>query len=479
VKRLGVSLTAAVVGGAVVSLVALDVPVYPVVAPLVVLFGVVGGFRKARPQRNKLIPMAVGCVVVAATTALETRESVVEVDTVYAVGNIVGMGGLCASLLWYLGFFEQREIKREMLDVAALTAGISAGVTAGLTNQWGTFLADAQLLVIAVIGFNALGSCVAGVFLGAELRWNRAARWLLAGVIVTAAGNFAVAMSLSASATQAAVEELSLIGIGLICVGVWERDMRTLEGRRRTTASMQRVVGIAAITTATIGGATALIARDGELVTLAAGMLAVLLAGSRAMIAVRMAWCDSRYKDEAFARERDARERERESLTSLMREDVVQMLVAATWLEDHHHSRTLVVRAEQRIYEILGGMKPQVPMFRDYDVAVHDAIEAFGSTTRWTVTAPEHGAHATVWAVVQEAAVNVAKHAQAAHASVEVQFVARRYLVTVSDNGIGLAATKAGMGWRNLQAAVGASGGVLVVESSNTGGTTVWAEIPA
>jgi signal transduction histidine kinase len=80
--------------------------------------------------------------------------------------------------------------------------------------------------------------------------------------------------------------------------------------------------------------------------------------------------------------------------------------------------------------------------------------------------------------VVAEAITNVAKYAQASHATVSVVRSNGYATVTVSDDGIGGADPAAGSGLRGLAARVEALNGRLDVDSPPEGGTSVKAEIP-
>jgi signal transduction histidine kinase len=85
---------------------------------------------------------------------------------------------------------------------------------------------------------------------------------------------------------------------------------------------------------------------------------------------------------------------------------------------------------------------------------------------------------AAAYYVVAEAITNVAKYAQATHASVSVRRTNGRALVTVADDGVGGADPARGSGLRGLADRVAALDGVFDVESTPAHGTRVRAEIP-
>ncbi len=85
---------------------------------------------------------------------------------------------------------------------------------------------------------------------------------------------------------------------------------------------------------------------------------------------------------------------------------------------------------------------------------------------------------AAAYYVVAESITNVAKYAQASHASVSVRRSNGRALVTVADDGVGGADPTRGTGLRGLADRVAALDGVFAVESTPAQGTRVSAEIP-
>jgi signal transduction histidine kinase len=82
-----------------------------------------------------------------------------------------------------------------------------------------------------------------------------------------------------------------------------------------------------------------------------------------------------------------------------------------------------------------------------------------------------------VYYIVAEALTNVAKHAQASHAAVEVDDEVGIIRVSVSDDGVGGADLSNGSGLLGLRDRVDALGGTMTV-SSPPSGTTLFVELP-
>ena len=85
---------------------------------------------------------------------------------------------------------------------------------------------------------------------------------------------------------------------------------------------------------------------------------------------------------------------------------------------------------------------------------------------------------AAAYYVVAEAVTNVAKYAQASHATVAIRRSNGSATVTVWDDGVGGADPAGGSGLRGLAARVEALNGRLHVDSPPQGGTRIRAEIP-
>ncbi len=77
-----------------------------------------------------------------------------------------------------------------------------------------------------------------------------------------------------------------------------------------------------------------------------------------------------------------------------------------------------------------------------------------------------------------EALANVAKHAHATRASIELRTTADRVNVVITDDGVGGASLEEGSGLRGLRDRVLSLGGELDVASVSGEGTTVRAAIP-
>ncbi len=454
---------------------------YRVGMPLVVTLGLVGILRLPRRLRLKLSPavLAGGLLCVGAVGV--GRDDTVGLRWSQDVWSLLGLLGVAASFLLALGLFENGSTKRELLDVAALGAGFAAIGVVALSSGWESADVRTYVLAESIVIVSALVTAVGVVFLAPEARWNIAARWLLAGVQLQLVTYISFLAASGASNRSQWYVVSWLAGTTLLCCGVLHPSMRTLERRRREATHTQMLIAASSITTGVAGGAFALISSMGNRAVLWFGVVACVLAGARAMRAVEESWSARSQMRAMLERERDARDTERRVLRDLMHDDVVQMLSAASWLEEDTEARELVLRAQRRTSSLLNGERPLVPSFGAIESSLREVLASFGGSTQWEVVmdpGSETVTNAAAWAVVREAAVNVAKHARATHARVELVKNAEDVLVVVSDDGVGVSEAEAGMGWDNMRAVVSHAGGEIAIYRAESGGSVLEASIP-
>ena len=81
--------------------------------------------------------------------------------------------------------------------------------------------------------------------------------------------------------------------------------------------------------------------------------------------------------------------------------------------------------------------------------------------------------------VLKEAATNIARHARASRAAIDLELVGDRLTLVVEDDGVGLGTRSAdGRGLKNMAARAAALGGTLVIEHREGGGTRIRLDVP-
>jgi signal transduction histidine kinase len=139
-------------------------------------------------------------------------------------------------------------------------------------------------------------------------------------------------------------------------------------------------------------------------------------------------------------------------------------------------------KAIAELRDLARGIHPAVLTERGLEPALEDLarraplpVEVLESPTE-RFPAP---VEATIYFVVSESLANVAKYAQATHATVTARCEHGSVLVEVADDGAGGAQVGAGSGLRGLVDRVGAMDGELTVDSPPGQGTRVRASVPA
>jgi signal transduction histidine kinase len=142
--------------------------------------------------------------------------------------------------------------------------------------------------------------------------------------------------------------------------------------------------------------------------------------------------------------------------------------------------REELMAALEELRELARGIHPAVLSDRGLGPALE--VVANRSSVPVKLSAPDERlpppVEAAIYYVVSEALTNVAKYAQASNVTVEVARTDGRAVLAVADDGIGGADPERGSGLRGLADRIAALDGRLHVDSSPSGGTRIYAEIP-
>jgi signal transduction histidine kinase len=150
-------------------------------------------------------------------------------------------------------------------------------------------------------------------------------------------------------------------------------------------------------------------------------------------------------------------------------------------LRDLDSARGELDQALDELRELARGIHPSILTDRGLDVALDGLARRAPlpvELEEMPVGRLPDRVESAAYFVVAEALTNVAKYAQATHASVNVRREDGQVLVEVSDDGVGGADPASGSGLRGLLDRLSAVGGRLEVDSPPGRGTTVRAEIP-
>ena len=142
--------------------------------------------------------------------------------------------------------------------------------------------------------------------------------------------------------------------------------------------------------------------------------------------------------------------------------------------------RDELTEALDELRELARGIHPAI--LSDHGLGPALEVVAKRSAVPVKLSAPEERlpppVEAAIYYVVSEALTNVAKYAKASNVTVEVARTDGRAVLAVADDGIGGADPERGSGLRGLADRIAALDGRLHVDSSPSGGTRIYADIP-
>jgi signal transduction histidine kinase len=163
---------------------------------------------------------------------------------------------------------------------------------------------------------------------------------------------------------------------------------------------------------------------------------------------------------------------------SLLKERLGSDAEAATRLD--RAKREIAISLEE-LRDVARGLHPAVLTGHGLQVALESITAQAPIPVRLTVSLDgrlQERLEVVAYYVVSESLVNIAKHARATSATVDVARANGNVVVEVVDDGVGGADTEGGSGLRGLADRVEALGGRLRVWTPRGGGTRVKAEIP-
>jgi signal transduction histidine kinase len=144
-------------------------------------------------------------------------------------------------------------------------------------------------------------------------------------------------------------------------------------------------------------------------------------------------------------------------------------------------ARREIALSLEELRDVARGIHPAVLSGHGLQVALESVAARASVPVRLTVALDgrlQERLEVVAYYVVSESLTNIAKHAHATRATVDVSREDGQVVVEVVDDGIGGADTERGSGLRGLADRVEALGGRLRVWTPRGGGTRVKAEIP-
>ncbi|MET8703150.1 histidine kinase [Kitasatospora sp. NPDC004723] len=144
-------------------------------------------------------------------------------------------------------------------------------------------------------------------------------------------------------------------------------------------------------------------------------------------------------------------------------------------------ARQSSARALQELRDLVRGIHPPVLAERGLGDAVRALALDSALPTEVCVSLPDRPpapVEATAYFSICELLANAAKHSGAEQVWVDILYRAGRLRVTVTDDGVGVADPTRGTGLRGIERRLGTFDGVLAIDSTSGGPTTITLELP-
>ncbi|WP_380285223.1 sensor histidine kinase [Kitasatospora purpeofusca] len=144
-------------------------------------------------------------------------------------------------------------------------------------------------------------------------------------------------------------------------------------------------------------------------------------------------------------------------------------------------ARQSSARALQELRDLVRGIHPPVLAERGLGDAVRALALDCALPTEVCVSLPDRPpapVEATAYFSICELLANAAKHSGAEQVWVDILYRAGRLRVTVTDDGVGVADPSRGTGLRGIERRLGTFDGVLAIDSTSGGPTTITLELP-
>ncbi|MFC5667900.1 sensor histidine kinase [Kitasatospora misakiensis] len=144
-------------------------------------------------------------------------------------------------------------------------------------------------------------------------------------------------------------------------------------------------------------------------------------------------------------------------------------------------ARQSSARALQELRDLVRGIHPPVLAERGLGDAVRALALDCALPTEVCVSLPDRPpapVEATAYFSICELLANAAKHSGAEQVWVDIMYRAGRLRVTVTDDGVGVADPTRGTGLRGIERRLGTFDGVLAIDSTSGGPTTITLELP-
>jgi signal transduction histidine kinase len=454
---------------------------------VIVLVGV-GGLTRIPTWGWKWFGPLLAAVPLIAVTSFRafwvSRMEVVEPSWGQDLGGLLGLCGMSLTVTLVVGRSRPVRLWRNVLDITAATCATASACILILELSAAAVLHTTMALSLLALTTAVVGSLavtVSVLFLGPKAVRNHSARWFMAGICVTAVGRVTHLGFAGTSVGEVWFAWVWCGGVAMVSAAVWHRDMPTIRNLNLGLPNLRRPMAIASITAPFVVGVLVLLAPWATALPTWLGVCTIAVGGVRAVVELsteRDARLDAAYAVQCALHARDTEQR---MLYHTISEDIAQTLAIATAAVEDGKAREMTLLASYRAKSLLEGLRPVITRVHELPESVHEVLSVFDSTTKWEFTSSWDDSDwhlASVWPIVKEAAVNVAKHSQAENAWVTLSRNDSWSRVLVGDDGVGLCSQSSHMGLDSIRSIVHAAGGVLTIHTPEQGGTVIDVLLP-
>lgn len=357
--------------------------VYRFGAPFLIVIAVGGLVRVPRGSRWVFVPLAVTTLASAAGILVTARLGDVHLTWGRDGPLIVGLVGLGVTILLLRGFFGREAWLRELPDVLVLTVGVATVSLMLMHNAWDDHSSNALWLELPVAIANAFAIAATVSSVAVQTRWTMSSRMITGGLCVLLLSNQAYLLSNDHGVPLEIFWWVWMASCAGIAAGMLHPELDLRRDLVPSEFRLRFALWVMGLTL--LSGAVTLLLSSRHVVLLVSGLVSATAVALRALLAVVMALKDRKQAQLALEREISVRDLERRELKRLVHDDVLQLLVVATWVAPEGEPLERIMTAERRTRGILTELQPVVPSLDELAGVLQGAAKKVSSDTKWEV----------------------------------------------------------------------------------------------
>jgi hypothetical protein len=357
--------------------------VYRFGAPLLIVVAVGGLLRVPLGSRWVFAPLAITTLALAAGILVTERLGDVHLTWGRDGPLVVGLLGVGVTTLLFRGFFGREAWARELPDVLVLTGGVMSVSLVLLHNTWEWSSNGAGELEVLVALANSFAIAAVLSSMAVQKKWTTSFKMVTGGLCFLLLTNLTYLLSQDRGVPLEIFWWVWMAGCAVIAGGMLHPRMNLRRDLVPNEFRLRFALWVMGMTL--VSGAVVLVFSSRHVVLLVSGLVSVTIVTLRALLAVVMALRDRRAAQLSLEREVSVRDLERRELKRLVHDDVLQLLVVATWVAPDGEPLERIMTAERRTRGILTELRPVVPNLDELAAALIAVANNHSSATTWDV----------------------------------------------------------------------------------------------